>query len=178
MYYVYMEDTALISETINLVPPKRSRESKGRYKVTEILLILSAVGIVVFLALLAINPGKEASEARNIKRSADVSTILTYITSYVEEEKNIPEVIPQAKECVAFTHEICKTGPYNCTDLVNMNFLSKGNTDQLVVIPNDPLYVSPNGTGYYVFNDGKGYITVCAPHAERNQKISFSKDMY
>jgi len=59
-----------------------------------------------------------------------------------------------------------------------MNFLSKESTDVLVVMPDDPLYVSPNGTGYYIFNDGKGLITVCAPYAERNEEISFSKYMY
>ncbi|HNW23230.1 MAG TPA: hypothetical protein PKH06_00500 [Candidatus Dojkabacteria bacterium] len=175
-----MEDSDLVSETINLVPSKRGREenSKRKYKVTEILLILSAVGIVAFLALLAINPSKEASEARNLKRTADISTILTYISTYVDEKENIPEVIPQGKECVTFTHEICKTGPYNCKDMVNMGFLSEENTDALVIMPNDPLYISTNGTGYYVCTDGNGYITVCAPYAERNEKISFSKYMY
>lgn len=180
MYYVYMDESDLNSETINLVPLKgrSKKDAQKRYKITEILLILSAVGVVVFLGLLAINPSKEASEARNLKRAADLSTILSYVSTYVAEEKNIPEAIPSAQKCVEFTHEICKTGPYNCTDLVNMNFLSKESTEVLVVIPDDPLYVSPNGTGYYIFNDGEGLITVCAPYAERNEEISFSKYMY
>jgi len=179
MYYVYMEED-LNSETINLVPSKKLKgiDSKKRYKITEILLILSAVGVVIFLGLLAINPSKEASEARNLKRSADISTILTYVSNYVQEEASIPDVIPNSDKCVQFKQEICKTGPYNCADLVNMSFLSKKNTEELVVIPDDPLYVSPNGTGYYIFNDGKGLITVCAPYAERNEQISFSKNMY
>ncbi len=44
------------------------------------------------------------------------------------------------------------------------------NTDELVVMPNDPLYVSVNGTGYFVSHDGEGIVTVCAPHAERNEQ--------
>lgn len=178
MYYVYMGEADLNSETINLIPCKRNKDSKKRYKATEILLIASAVGIVLFLALLAINPSKKSSEARNLKRSADVSTILTYISGYVQEESKVPEAIPNSKTCVEFKNEICKTGPYNCTDLVNMGFLSKENTETLVVMPNDPLYISTNGTGYYVFNNGEGLVTVCAPYAERNAEISFSKNMY
>ncbi len=178
MYYVYMGESDLNSETINLIPCKKKRDSKKRYKITEILLIISALGVVIFLGLLAINPSKKASEARNLKRSADASTILTYVSGYVSQERSIPDVIPSSQKCVEFKQEICKTGPYNCTDLVNMNFLSRGDTDALVVMPNDPLYISPNGTGYYIFNNGTGIVTVCAPYAERNEQISFSKNMY
>lgn len=175
-----MGESDLCADTINLVPlsKKKKREDKNRLKITEIMLILSAVGIVVFLALLAINPSKEAAQARNLKRSADISTILTYISSYVSANESVPSDIPNSDSCVKFTHEICKSGPYDCTDLVNMGFLTSQNQEQLVIIPSDPLYVSVNGTGYYVSQDGQGVVTVCAPHAERNEQISFSKYMY
>ena len=72
-----MEDSQLIGNTINFVLKKKEKPKKvnEKFKVTEILFVLSAVGVVVFLALLAINPSKEAAEARNLKRSADISTI-------------------------------------------------------------------------------------------------------
>ncbi len=175
-----MEESDLNADTINFIPCKGDKklDSKKRYKITEILLILSAIGVVVFLALLAVNPSKKASEARNLKRTADVSTVLAYISSYTGGRKDIPVVIPTSHTCVEYTHEICKTGPYNCTDLVNMDFLMEENTDALVIMPNDPLYISANGTGYFVSHDGEGVVTVCAPHAERNEQISFSKYMY
>ena len=81
-------------------------------------------------------------------------------------------------KCVEYGNEICKSGPFDCTDLVNMEFLIEEGSDALLVIPNDPLYISINGTGYFISQDGKGLVTVCAPHAERNQNISFSKQMY
>ena len=175
-----MGESELRADTINLAPLPKSlrKESKNRLKITEFLLILSAVGVVVFLALLVINPSKEAAEARNLKRTADLSTILVYLSSYVKEGKEIPREIPTSQECVGFTHEICKSGPYDCTDLVNMGFLTGENQEKLVKIPNDPLYVSVNGTGYFISHNGKGQITVCAPHAERNEQISFSKYLY
>lgn len=176
-----MGECDLNADTINFVPaiPRKTKESPEKFKITEILLILSAVGIVVFLALLVINPNKEAADARNLKRSADVSTILSYISSYVSGKNTlIPEQLPVSDSCVEFTHEICKTGPYNCTDLVNMEFLTEQNQESLVSMPNDPLYVSVNGTGYFITHDGSGKVTVCAPHAERSEQISFSKYMY
>ncbi len=176
-----MGESDLNAETINFVPtiPKEKKEPKNKLKITEIMLILSAVGIVIFLVLLAINPNKEAAEARNLKRSADISTILTYVSSFVvANDKTIPTEIPKSMTCVEYTHEICKTGPYDCTDLVNMGFLTKEGDEELVNIPNDPLYISVNGTGYFISHDGGGSVTVCAPHAERNEQISFSKYMY
>jgi len=175
-----MEDSQLIGNTINFIPKKKEKPKKvnEKFKATEILFVLSAVGVVVFLALLAINPSKEAAEARNLKRSADISTILTYVSAYTRTNRDIPEEIPISDKCVYFTHEICKTGPYNCIDLVDMSFLTEESSDQLVIMPTDPLYISANGTGYFISQDGKGNVVVCAPHAERNEKISFSKYMY
>ncbi len=97
-----MEESNLNEDTINFIPNKSLKkvDSEKRYKVTEILLILSAVGIVVFLGLLAINPSKEASEARNLKRTADISTVLTYISGYVDRKKDIPTSLPTSETCV------------------------------------------------------------------------------
>lgn len=175
-----MEESQICANSINLVPSKRlkRKESKERLRFTEFLLILSAVGVVVFLALLYINPSKEAAEARNLKRSADASTILSFVSSYFDSEKVIPKQIPTSKDCVEYRNEICKSGPYNCKDLVNMSFLTKENTETFVSMPSDPLHVSINGTGYFISQQEEGKITVCAPYAERNQKISFFKYMY
>ena len=180
LYYVYVEESQICANTINLVPSKRlkKKDSKERLRLTEFLLILSAVGVVVFLVLLYINPSKEAAQARNLQRSADTATILSYVSSYFDSEKVIPEQIPNSKNCVEFRNEICKSGPYNCKDLVNMSFLTKENAETLVSMPTDPLHVSINGTGYFISNEGEGKITVCAPYAERNEKISFFKYMY
>ncbi len=173
-----MQDNALTVDTINFVPVKPTQEEKkeSKFNFLEILVILSAIGVVVFLVLLAINPNKEGSDARNLQRRADLSKVLTYVSSYVSRTNTIPEQIPETKTCVEYMNEICKTGPYDCTDLVNMSFL--GNGEELVIMPTDPKHISINGTGYFIFSDGVGKVTVCAPYAERNEEISFSKYMY
>jgi len=173
-----MDQSARNVETINFVPVRKEKEPKEeKFNILEILVVLSAFVVIGLLALLAINPSKEAAEARNMKRTADVSTILSHVSAYNNQYAEIPEQIPKSDICVNFGNEICKSGPYNCTDLVNMTFLSRED-EELVVMPQDPLYISINGTGYYISQDSKGYVTVCAPYAERNEKISFSKIMY
>jgi len=177
MYYVCMEESTFNADTINFVPVIPEKKKEEKFKILDILVVLSAVVVVVMLGLLAINPSKEASEARNLKRTADVSAILTFVSSYTNGHGYIPEEIPNSDICVDYGNEICKSGPYDCTDLVNMSFLQDEGSEMVVTMPEDPLYVSINGVGYYI-SKSKGYVTVCAPHAERNEKISFSKLMY
>lgn len=176
MYYVCMDNI----DGINFIssPAPQKEEKEGGFKILEILVVISALVVIGLLGLLAINPNKQASEARNIKRTADISAILSTISSYNNLSGRLPEEIPEDDICVNFGNEICKSGPYDCSDLVNMSFLAQDGSDELVVMPQDPLYISINGTGYYVSQNENKYVTVCAPHAERNEKISFSKLMY
>jgi hypothetical protein len=176
MYYVDMENSIRNIETINFVPIKKVKE--GRFKTLEILTILSVIAMIALFALLIINPSKEAAEARNMKRSADISSILSLVSAHNNQYGIIHAAIPKSEVCVSYGNEICKTGSSNCTDLVDMTFLNDENSEKLVVMPQDPLFISINGTGYYISQNQKGYVTVCAPHAERNEKISFSKLMY
>lgn len=174
-----MEDSVRNAEIINFVPKKvETKKESGGFKLLEILVILSAFVVIGLLVLLAVNPNKEAAEARNVKRIADVSSILTMVSSYARQYGEIPEVIPVNESCVYYGNEICKSGPYDCTDLVKMSAIYTEDDGELVVIPEDPLYISINGTGYYIAQGKEGLVTVCAPHAERNEKISFSKLMY
>ena len=152
-------------------------EEKKGFSILDFFIILSALFVVAFLGYLVINPDKENSDTRNVYRSADVSAILTSISAYVNETGEIPEQLPYGDTCVTHGNEICKTGPYDCTDLVDLSFLNSGESDSFST-PVDPLNRTINGTGYYVYHDGRGLITVCAPYAERNTEISFSKYIY
>jgi len=165
-------------ETKEKLSNKENKSKKKRYSIFEILVILSAIGVVVALALLAINPGKEGAESRNAQRRADISYILGEVTMYSKSKASIPNIIPTSDQCVSFNQEICKTGPYDCSEFVDLNFLNDPNSNDVTQIPTDPLYISVNGTGYYISQDGSGSMTVCAPYAERNEEITFTKYLY
>jgi len=165
------QDTAILIKEGKDTKPKK-------FNFLEVLVVISAIGVVAILALLVINPSKEGAEARNIQRQADVSYILSEVSAYSRQEQEIPDVIPNSLECVEFGNEICKIGPYDCEDFVNLGFLNDPNGEEVVSLPTDPLYISVNGTGYYIFQDGVGGITACAPYAERNKEISFTKYLY
>lgn len=157
---------------------KTSKPKKKNYTVLEILIVITAIAVVVVLALLAINPGKQGSDIRNTQRRADISYILTEVSTYSRENRGIPDSIPVNDDCVSFGNEICKIGPYDCVDFVDLSFLNDPDSEDVIKIPVDPLYVSVSGTGYYIVQDGEGGITVCAPYAERNENITFTKYLY
>lgn len=158
----------------NLALPK---EPKKKFPILDVVIILSAVFVVTFLAYLVVNPSKENSDVRNVHRSADVSSILTSVSGYIDVHGEIPEQIPLSNECVDHGNEICKSGPYNCKDLVDLSFLDTSD-GEIFSTPIDPQNRSINGTGYYIHHNGEGLITVCAPYAERNVEVSFSKYIY
>ncbi|MHC1716598.1 MAG: hypothetical protein AB9915_01715 [Candidatus Dojkabacteria bacterium] len=153
-------------------------DKKG-FSFLDFLVILSALFVIAFLGYLYLNPEKEGADTRNVYRSADVSSILTSVSAYSMEKGEIPESIPISRECVSTGHEICKLGPYECAGLVNLSFLNESKeTDQMISIPSDPSNKSTNGTGYYISQDGTGSITVCAPYAERNMEILFTRSVF
>jgi hypothetical protein len=69
-------------------------------------------------------------------------------------------------------------GPYDCSEYVDLSFLNDPSSEEIVKIPTDPQYLSTEGTGYYIVQDGSGGLTVCAPYAERGEDISFTKYLY
>lgn len=158
---------------------KVKKEEKG-FSILDFLVIIAAFFVIAFLGYLVLNPDKEGADKRNIHRSADVSSILTSISSYIGESGEIPDSIPVNNNCVGVENEICKIGPYNCKGLVDLSFLAEGENgeNKVLSIPADPSSKSVNGTGYYISQDGQGGVTVCAPYAERNVEISFTKSVF
>lgn len=167
-----------ISKQTKQIIEEKKEPKKKKYSIFEVLIVFAAIGVVVALALLAINPGKEGADSRNAQRRADISYILAEVTIYSKNIASIPTQIPVIGDCVSYGNEICKTGPYDCSEFVDLSFLNSPNSDDVTQIPTDPLYVSLNGTGYYISQDGKGAITICAPYAERNENITFTKYLY
>ena len=184
LYYVFMQNNEAVQTSgIDLLykPSNIQQEGtnppvdKGGFSFLDFLVILSAFLVIAFLGYLVLNPDKQGADERNMHRSADIASILTSISNYVNTTGEIPEAIPVNKECVAIGNEICKIGPYNCKGLVDLSFLVDSDNSKLTSLPTDPVNKSVNGTGYYISYDGAGNVTICAPYAERNVNISFTR---
>jgi len=63
----------------------RKQYLKG-FTLIEILVVVALIAILAAVTIVAINPAKHFSEARDAQRSSDVTQILNAVTQYAGEE--------------------------------------------------------------------------------------------
>lgn len=134
----------------------------------RILLVISLIAVIAFVVFMIWNPAKTAEDARNKQRSTDISYILDKVTSYTKKNGKIPDSIPVDDTCGSYGNEICVVGLSDCKNYVDLSLMIENN-------PVDPLKKSAYGTGYYISQDDRGNIIVCAPYAERSANIVTTK---
>ncbi len=137
------------------------------FTLLEILLVIAMLGIMAAIVIVAINPQRQLSQARDAARRSDVNTIAKGLEQYFIDSGNYPTVItPQYQE-------ICATGAPDCTGYIDLSDLTPVYWSS---IPVDPQAVYP-GTGYEVavFNSK---ATIRAPQAEIIPEGSSSSAIY
>ncbi|PIR47826.1 hypothetical protein COV06_00270 [Candidatus Uhrbacteria bacterium CG10_big_fil_rev_8_21_14_0_10_50_16] len=134
----------------------------------EIFLVVVAIGIIVGIVILAINPEKQLSDTRNTQRRTDVSTIANAVYQYsLEHEGSLP------KNITTTATEICAKGR-DCTDLIDLSALTL-REEYLISIPEEPQKTNPNGAGYMMSKIDTGRITVEAQFTEQDAVISVTR---
>lgn len=140
----------------------------------DIACIFATIIILIGVVIIATNPTAGVREERNSQRSKDIMRVLEAISKYNKESKVAVDTIPVSDRCEEKTNEICRSITTDCTGLVDLSELTS-NKKYLVTIPTDPTAINERGTGYNVSKSKDGVVTVCAPHAEGDEKVSVSK---
>lgn len=152
----------------------RSIVRQPGFTLLEILLVVAAIAILAGIVILAINPGKQLAETRNVQRRADVNTLLNAVYQYsIDTNGSLPTTIAASTCASVSTNEVCKTGG-TCTGIIDLSVLT-ASEKYLVSIPTDPTGASTNGSGYRVTKSANGRVTVCAPSAEQGATISVTR---
>lgn len=150
--------------------------SKG-FTLIELLVVIGILAVLLSITLIAINPGKQFSQANDTKRRSDVSSILNAINQYgADNQGQLPGSLtstacPSATPC-AITGVIATGNIDLCPALV---------TEYLAAFPRDPLVSNgaPVNTcdavysvGYTVsVSSADNRITVSAPQTENGADI-------
>ncbi len=165
------------------------RRARAGFTLIELLLVIGIIAILASIVIVAINPNRQLGQSRDAQRRSDVNTLLNAIYQYsIDNNGQLPGVLSGAGLATG-TNCTNSTGCFICMDTAcRANTSTIGPKAALarfltgsyvVAMPQDPrlrgLSTASGGiTGYKVFKDTTGRITVWAPYAE--QETGGNKD--
>ena len=90
------------------------RSQKG-FTLIELVVVIGILAVLLTIVLVAINPGRQFSQANDTKRRSDVSAILNAVSQYTAEHSgSLPNEIP-----LTTPESISGAGADICGDLVD-----------------------------------------------------------
>jgi prepilin-type N-terminal cleavage/methylation domain-containing protein len=152
------------------------KKNKKGFTLLEILLVIALIGVLIAIALVAINPNRQLAQARNLGRREDITNIYNAIEQYTIKNKgNLPNSISTTYK------EICDTGTRGVTDALPSENYCDGKVDLRVLvpkyissIPKDSQVTLSSSTGYEVLKTATNQITMIAKKSELNQNIAIN----
>lgn len=145
------------------------RNKKG-FTLIEVLLVIVIIAILAGIVIIAINPGRQISQANNTQRSSDVKAILDAVHQYAVENRG---TMPTALTAVPTVVGSGAAQVDICADLV---------PTYMAAMPFDPTAAGAHytscldyDTGYEASVDANSRATVSAPGAELAATISITR---
>lgn len=143
---------------------------KKAFTIIEIVLVIVLIGILITITFIYINPQKQISNVRDAKRQADLLSIYIAIEKYRNNNGGVlPEGISTSKSV-----DICQKGCEEDSDQIDIS-TELSTYLRFESLPIDPLQTSNEITGYTVFVDPQGKVTVSAPLTENKPDITISE---
>lgn len=142
--------------------------NKKGFTLVEVLLVVVIIAILAAIVIVAINPGRQISQANNTQRQSDVKALLDAAHEFAIDNRGaFPDAI------TATPTNIANDGIDICADLV---------PDYLSAMPFDPTAASAGftdcttyNTGYNISVDANDRVVVSAPSAELEETISVTR---
>jgi type IV pilus assembly protein PilA len=145
--------------------------SKKGFTLIEVMLVIVIIAILAAIVIIAINPGRQISQANNVQRSSDVKAILDGAIEYASDNRGtLPAGITAVPTVVGSAAGLIDI----CSLLV---------PDYLAGMPFDPTATDASytdctsyNTGYQISADATSHrVTVAAPSAELDETISITR---
>jgi prepilin-type N-terminal cleavage/methylation domain-containing protein len=146
------------------------RMSRG-FTLLEILLVVAAIAILAGIVIVAINPGQQLAETRDVQRRSDVNAIANALVQYYIKNGDYPDNLESSDSegCKPYdeSYGICAEDE-SCSDGSDLSALSSD--DYITAIPSDPSVEDVSYSGYSAFEiESSSRVKVCAPLAEEDE---------
>lgn len=147
------------------------RNQRG-FTLIEILVVIGILAVLFAIALVAINPARQFSQANNTKRSSNVNAILNAITQYITDNKGVtPTAITTTAQTIGNG-----VGQADLCALLVTKYLAALPIDPSVTGGDITTCTASYNTGYTVVKSATdNRITVAAPSAELGVAISVTR---
>ncbi len=138
--------------------------TKG-FTLVEMIVVIGLISLLATAVLVSVNPARQFRFAHDAQRKAHLATLLTAVSQNSIEHQgvfscgDVPEALPTSKSLITSMNA---TSSYNLARCLVPNYLAQ--------LPYDPMnasqyfYTSTSSynTGYYIFQDADGRVTVSA----------------
>jgi type IV pilus assembly protein PilA len=162
----------------------KNLKKKQGFTLIEILVVIGIIAVLALIVLVAINPARQFAQARNTQRTSNVEAILNAIGQNMADNKGVftcstainglsvvnPVPSPLATTTPATGERICAGSSCSYTGpKIDLSCLAP---TYIPTLPSDPSLASITwnstnyDTGYQVFQDSNGRVTVFAPTGE------------
>lgn len=147
---------------------QKGNTRKG-FTLIEILVVIGIIAILAAVVIVALNPARQFAQARNSQRWSNVNTVLNAVGQRLADNRgNWPTTGGCPALPSAFTLIGSGSGNLDLATCIQPTYLSTMVTD-----PGGGASVA--STGYEIFRDTDGRITVRAPYAELSEVISVTR---
>lgn len=143
-----------------------TEQSRSGFTLIELLVVIGIIAILAVIVLVAVNPARQFSQARNAQRSSDVTTLLNAIHQQAVDNNG---TVNAAITAVCPETQAILSGAGEGADLSALA------PTYVSALPTDPTSAADTDTGYDVCIDASSRITVSAPDAELAAAIGVTR---
>lgn len=158
---------------------KKTKNSKG-FTLVELLIVITIIGILAAVILVAIDPAKRFAQARNAQRWSEVRSVLQAVLKYqIDNNGSLPSAIdstPATGQILGTAATGCDSGCGAITTVAACADISGDLVDTyLSSIPIDPSTGTASATDYYINKTGNNRVLVGACDPELSATISVAR---